>query len=204
MLSSNLPLAPLSRSLFFFTATIATAILSGCAPDAGRPVPGEATLNEAFVADFDLIDMNGTPATDERFEGKPVLIYFGFTYCPDVCPAALSVLSSTLDELGDDAHRLHTLFISIDPGRDSPEQLREHLAFNENILGLTGSQEAIDHALSGMRMFAKKVDLEGSAAGYTVDHYSKFFLIDSTGQPVRAFDDFLDPAVLAERIRLWL
>ena len=161
-------------------------------------------MNEAFVADFDLIDMNGEVATDERFEGKPTLIYFGFTYCPDVCPAALSVLSSTLDELGNDAAKMNTLFITVDPERDTEEQLRQHLAFNANILGLTGSQEAIDHALSGMRMFAKKVELEGSAAGYTVDHYSKFFLIDETGQPVRAYDDFLDPVVLADRIRLWM
>lgn len=168
------------------------------------PVPGEIELTDLFVADFELVDHNGQPATDERFEGKPMLIYFGFASCPDVCPAALSVLSATLEELGRDADELQTLFITVDPERDTPEKLKSHLAFDDRLLGLTGSVEAVDAAREKMKVYAAKVELSDSALGYTVDHQSLFFLTDQSGKPVRAFDDSLDPQSLAKAIRPWL
>lgn len=183
-------------------ALIASVCLAACADE--RPIPGEITLNDAFSADFELIDTNGEVATDERFEGKPMLIYYGFTSCPDVCPVALSVLAATLDQLGSDADRLQPLFITVDPERDTPERLAQHLAFAPDILGLTGSPEAIDEAKANMRVFAKKVPLKDSAAEYTVDHQSMFFLTDASGKPVRAFDDTTDPEVLARRLKSWL
>ena len=185
-------------------AITAALCLAACTGGDERPAPGEITLNEAFVADFDLVDMRGDPATDERFAGKPMLIYFGFTSCPDVCPAALGVLQATLSALGKDAERLQVLFISVDPERDTPERLAQHLAFEPRILGLTGSPDAAAEAREAMRVFAAKVPLNESAAGYTVDHQSMFFLTDREGRPVRAFDDGMDPELLASRIRPWL
>ncbi|MEM9838409.1 MAG: SCO family protein [Pseudomonadota bacterium] len=183
-------------------ALIASVCLAACGQE--RPIPGEITLNEAFVADFDLIDVNGEQATDERFEGKPMLIYYGFTSCPDVCPVALSVLAATLDQLGSDADKLQPLFITVDPERDTPERLGQHLAFAPEILGLTGSVEAIEDAKAKMRVFAKKVPLPNSEAEYTVDHQSMFFLTDAEGTPIRAFDDTTDPETFAQRLKTWL
>ena len=184
------------------SAVAAITLLAACS-DSG-PVPGEIELTDLFVADFELIDHNGEAATDERFEGKPMLMYFGFASCPDVCPAALSVLSATLEELGGEAGKLQPLFITVDPERDTPEKLKAHLAFDDRLLGLTGSLEAVDAARDAMKVYAAKVQLDESALGYTVDHQSLFFLTDKAGKPVRAFDDSLDPETLAKAIRPWL
>lgn len=172
--------------------------------DSDTPIRGEIELNDAFAAEFDLVDMNGEPAPDERFEGEPMLIYFGFTSCPDVCPAALGVLSATLDQLGDDASKLQPLFITVDPERDDAERLAEYLSFDERILGLTGSEDELADARDRMRVFAAKVPLPDSAVGYTVDHQSLFFLTDSDGEPVRAFPDETPPDDIARRIQPWL
>lgn len=176
--------------------------LAACADE--RPIPGEITLNDAFVADFSLTDMHGQPATDERFEGKPMLIYFGFTNCPDVCPAALGVLSATLDSLGTDADAIAPLFITVDPERDTAERLRDHLAFDGRILGLTGSEADLEAARMKMRVFASKVPLPSSEMGYTVDHQSLFFMTDADGKPIVAFDDGTNPDAMAQRIRTLL
>ncbi|NNU15749.1 SCO family protein [Parvularcula sp. ZS-1/3] len=180
----------------------AAALLASCADE--RPIAGEITLNEAFSAEFDLVDMYGEDATDERFEGKPMLIYFGFTSCPDVCPAALGVLTATLEEMGKDASGLQPLFITVDPERDTQARLVQHLSFDERILGLTGDEEAIEAAMKRMRVFAAKVPLEDSAVGYTVDHQSMFFLTDENGRPIRAFNDSIAPDVFAKRLKAFL
>ncbi|GGY46596.1 SCO family protein [Parvularcula lutaonensis] len=174
-------------------------LAAACTED--TPPRGEIELNEAFSAEFDLIDMYGEPASDERFEGKPMLIYFGFTSCPDVCPAALGVMTATLDQLGRDAGDVQPLFITVDPERDTAERLRAHLSFDPRILGLTGSEEELKDARNRMRVFAAKVPLKDSAVGYTVDHQSLFFLTDASGQPIVAFNDDMDPAVIAARIK---
>ena len=179
-----------------------TLTLAACG-DSG-PVPGEITLTDAFVADFELIDHNGEPATDERFEGKPMLIYFGFSSCPDVCPASLSVLSASLDAMGKRADQIQPLFITVDAERDTPEKLRQHLSFDDRILGLTGDIEALEEARQNLRVFAAKVPLDDSALGYTMDHQSLFFLIDRQGNAVRAFDDGMDPKALAQAVERWL
>jgi protein SCO1/2 len=196
-------MAAMTRSLRLAALLSASFCLLACS-GSDRPAAGEITLNEAFEADFELTDHNGQPASDERFEGEPMLLYFGFTSCPDVCPAALGVLTATLDELGRDAAKLQPLFVTVDPERDTPERLRDHLAFDQRILGLTGSEAAVTEARDKMRVFAAKAPLEGSAAGYTMDHQSMFFLTDKEGRPIKAFRDDVPPETLASRIRVHL
>ncbi|MCQ8183835.1 SCO family protein [Parvularcula maris] len=191
-------------SPFRFGAALALPFLLLACAESDVPAAGEIQLNEAFEAEFDLVDHHGEPATDERFEGEPMLIYFGFTSCPDVCPAALGVMTATLDELGGDADKLQPLFITVDPERDTPERLRNHLAFDQRILGLTGEEDAVANARDSMRVFAAKAPLEGSAAGYTMDHQSMFFLTDKEGNPIKAFRDDVPPETLASRIRVHL
>lgn len=179
----------------------ATAMALGACAQDDRPLPGEIALNDMFRAEFDLVDMHGEPATDERFEGEPMLIYYGFTTCPDVCPAALSVMQASLDALGRDAERIQPLFVTVDPERDTPERLAAYLAFDERVLGLTGTPEQAKDARDAMKVFAAKVELPGSAMGYTVDHQSMFYLTDASGDPVVAIDDGLAPADVARIVR---
>ncbi|WP_051881476.1 SCO family protein [Parvularcula oceani] len=190
--------ATLSRLALFGLLPLAAA----CADE--RPRAGEIALNEAFRADFDLVDQTGAPATDERFEGEPMLIYFGFASCPDVCPTALGVMSASLDALGRRADEIQPLFISVDPERDTPERLSQYLAFDPRILGLTGDEEALREAREAMKVFAAKVPLQDSAMGYTVDHQSMFFLTDASGQPVVALDDAMAPEDIAAVISRYL
>lgn len=176
--------------------------LAGCGGEqAARPQPGEIELNSLFTVDFDLIDDTGVPATDERFVGKPMLIYFGFTSCPDVCPAALGKMTAALDRLGSDADKVQPLFITVDPKRDNPERLAQYLGFDERILGLTGSADALQHARDGLKVYAKEVPLPDSAMGYTVDHQRLFYVTDRTGAPVAAIADARTPEEIAALVR---
>ncbi len=166
----------------------------------GTPTPkrGEISLNTRFAAEFDLIDHTGAPATDERFEGEPMLIYFGFTACPDVCPEALGKMTATLDRLGNRATQVHPLFITVDPKRDDPERLRDHLAYDGRILGLTGSEEALSAARDALNVYAAEVPLADSAMGYTVDHQRLFYIVDAEGAPVKAVPDSMPAEDIAE------
>ncbi len=160
--------------------------------------PGVIELSNVFKADFDLVDHNGQPATDERFAGKSLLIYFGFASCPDVCPAALSVMSASMEELGKDAEKIQPLFISVDPERDTPEVLKAHLAFDERILGLTGDLEAVSAALKGMKgLPPKKQLMPDSALEYQVQHLRMFYFVDAQGSPQIALLDSMAPREMA-------
>ena len=130
-----------------------------------------------------------------------MLVYFGFTSCPDVCPNALGVLSATLNELGPKADKIQPVFIALDPERDTPEALRAYLSFDSRILGLTGSEEAIEAATAGFKVFAERKALPGSALGYTIDHSSLFYYVDKQGAPRFAFVDSLTPQQLAALIK---
>ena len=181
-------------------AALSALVLAACARDAG-PEPGEMALNGLFTADFALTDMHGAPATDERFEGRPMLIYFGFASCPDVCPAALSVMSAGLDALGDDADRIQPLFVTVDPERDTGEVLRRSLAFDDRILGLTGERAEIDAAMKSLKVAATRREMPDSAMGYTMDHSSLFYLTDAAGVPIAALEDSMPPDALARVVR---
>ena len=191
--------------MFKFTPLLSLLMiaLSVAACSKELPVAGEIDLkdNDFFSADFALIDMHGEAATDERFEGKPMLLYFGWTNCPDVCPAALGVLVAALDSMGRDAEKIQPLFITVDPGRDTPEQLREFLGFDPRILGLTGSEEQLEEARKAMNVFAAVAPLTESEIGYVVDHQSMFFLVNASGEVTHAFDDNMAPSALGNRLK---
>lgn len=169
---------------------------AGCTDE--RPKAGEIALNSRFVVDFDVIDQFGEPATDERFDGKPMLIYFGFTTCPEVCPAALGAMTATLDRLGKDAQKVQPLFVTVDWERDDASRLRDHLAYDPRILGLTGSEEALAAMRKGLNVYAAKVALPDSALGYTMDHQRLFYITDAAGTPVVAISDQVPPEQIAQ------
>lgn len=165
------------------------------------PIDGVIRLSEQFTGAFDLIDKTGAERDDEDFEGKVMLVYFGFTHCPDVCPGDVGVMSAALNELGEAADSVAPLFISVDPERDTPKALDDYFAFDERIIPLTGSVEAADAARVSFKQYARKVELPDSALKYTIDHGRFFYIADRTGQPTHALTGGVSPAELAAFLR---
>ncbi|MBS7742629.1 MULTISPECIES: SCO family protein [unclassified Chelatococcus] len=142
-----------------------------------RPVP---TAVADIGGSFQLVDHTGRSLTDADFRGRPAAVFFGFTYCPEVCPTTLFELSKYLDQLGAAGERLQVLFVTVDPERDNPEQLALYLqSFNPRIVGLTGTPEQVSKALAAYKAYAKKVPTE---SGYTMDHTASVFLMGSDGR----------------------
>jgi protein SCO1 len=129
---------------------------------------------------FHLVDQNGKPVSDRDLLGKPTVLFFGFTYCPDVCPTTLADMSAWLKALGPDADKLNVVYVTIDPERDTSERLKSYLtAFDPRIRGLTGSPAAIAQAAHDYNVYYQKVPLQGGE--YTMDHSTLIYLIDAKG-----------------------
>jgi protein SCO1/2 len=157
----------------------------------------------AIGGPFQLIDQNGKPFSDQDMKGRPYLVFFGFTHCPDICPTTLFEMSQLMRKLGPDADRAGALFITVDPGRDTPAVLKDYLAsFDPHMRGLTGDQAAIDQAVKDYRVYAKKVPLQGD--DYTMDHTAIVYLMDKDGQFVAPFDLQRSADVEAAELRRYL
>jgi len=187
------------RALAILLAAVA---LSAC-ERAEEPIPAHAVmaLSDAFTGEFALIGKNGETVTDEDFEGKVMLVYFGFTQCPDVCPGDIGVIGAALNELGDQAGEIAPVFISVDPERDTPEALRDYFAFDERIIPLTGSDEAAAMARQGFKVIAQKQPLPDSALEYTINHQRFYFIANRAGQPEYAVKGEATPRELAAVLR---
>ena len=141
----------------------------------------------AFRADFELTDHQGKVQTDEDFAGLWMLVFFGFANCPDVCPTTLAEVAAVMDGLGSNAAQVQPLFISIDPERDTPEQLAGFVpAFDANIIGLTGTADQIKRTSETFRVYYEKIEEAASPNGYTMGHSSQLFLFDPPGAYVGA------------------
>ncbi|WP_417271658.1 SCO family protein [Celeribacter sp.] len=142
----------------------------------------------AFQADFELTDHRGIVQTDEDFAGRWLLVFFGFANCPDVCPTTMAEVAAVMDALGSDAAQVQPLFISIDPERDTPEQLAGFVpAFGANIIGLTGTANQIKRTSETFRVYFEKIEEAASPDGYTMGHSSQLFLFDPQGGYVGAW-----------------
>ena len=136
---------------------------------------------------FHLVDQDGKAVSDEDMKGRPFLVFFGFTHCPDVCPTTLFDMSQMLHTLGPDAGRIGVLFITVDPERDTPAVLKDYLSsFDPHLRGLTGDPATVNAALKAFRVYAKKVPLEGG--DYTMDHTAVVYLMDKNGRFVAPFN----------------
>ena len=190
--------------LFFALAAAALIGVSGCSQKPRVEVPGDAVirLSDAFSSDFSLIDTNGNPVSDKDFRGKVMIVYFGFTHCPDVCPLALGTLSAALNELTDEERaELAPIFISVDPERDTPDAMKAYLSFDDRLIGLTGSTEAAAAVRQSFKVAARRQELPDSALGYEVQHTSLFYIVDRSGKPLFAMHDDIAPQQLAEMLR---
>jgi protein SCO1 len=149
------------------------------------PAPNASA--SAIGGPFHLVDQNGKPFSDRDMKGKPYLVFFGYTHCPDICPTTLFEMSQLFRKLGPDANRVGALFITVDPARDTQTTMREYLAsFDPHLRGLTGDEQAIDEAIKDYRVYAKKVPLPGG--DYSMDHTAIVYLMDKDGNFVAPFN----------------
>ncbi len=165
--------------------------LTGCG-DKGQPVPKVAFANTDitgldYARDFQLTDHNGKPRSLADFSGKVVLVFFGFTHCPDVCPTTLSEMAGVMKQLGEkDASRLQVLFITVDPARDTPALLASYVpTFDARFLGLAGDQAATDKVIKEFKLFVQKVPAK-DGKNYSIDHTAGSYVFDPKGH-IRLF-----------------
>jgi protein SCO1/2 len=152
---------------------------------------------------FHLVDQDGRPMSDQDLKGKPFLVFFGFTYCPEVCPTTLFDISEVMRSLGPDADRTAALLITVDPERDTPAALKDYLAsFDPHLRGLTGDAAALAAVAKAYRVYYKKVPLDGG--GYTMDHTAIVYLMDKDGRFVAPFNLKRKPEVAAAELRKYL
>jgi protein SCO1/2 len=169
---------------------LALAVAAGAALLLLRPTAPQGNLSGSSVGGpFTLTDETGRAVTSDSFKGQWRLMYFGFTYCPDICPTDTAKLAAGLklfeEKHPKEAAKLQPLFLTVDPERDTPAALAEFTdSFHPRLLGLTGSREQVESALKAFRVYAQKVPGTTPDA-YTYDHLAVFYLMDPDGRPVQ-------------------
>jgi len=170
-------------------------------PGLGRSVvTGQADIGGPFR----LIDQTGKSVSQADFRGRAMLIYFGYSFCPDVCPTTLGVMAQALEKLGPErARRVVPIFITIDPARDTPKVLGEYMqAFGPSFVGLTGSEAAIKDVEKKYRVYAVKKPLDSAKGGaYGMDHSSVLYLMGANGRLISFYDEAISPDDLAKELR---
>jgi protein SCO1/2 len=164
-----------------------------------QPAEQRATAN--IGGPFQLVDQNGARVTEANYKGGPSIIFFGFTFCPDVCPTTLDTLGRTLDLLGRDKDKVRIIFVSVDPGRDTPEKVGAYLAnpaFPKGVVGLTGTPEQVAVVARAYKVFYQK---EGEGDAYLINHSSISYLMDPSGRFARVLPYGMSPEDLAGQIR---
>lgn len=171
--------------------------MSAMAPSAGASTAGL----EGLGGSWSLTDHNGKGVTDRDYAGKFRLMFFGFTYCPDVCPTELKRLTLVLEALGDEAARIAPLFVTIDPERDSPQVLKDYLGrFDERFIGLTGSVKQIEHMEDIYKVYAAKAQ-DPAHTEYMMNHSALVYLIGPDGKVLHLFHSSDAPDQMAAMIR---
>ena len=162
-------------------ALLAVAVVLVVAAVAVRLSPRPAARGVELGGPFALVDVDGRPVSDRTLKGKATAMFFGFTYCPEVCPTTLARHSAALKAMGAEADKLRVVFVTVDPDRDTPAQMKRYLSdFDPRIVGLTGSPAAVKAMLDAYHVYAKRVPLEGG--GYTMDHVAATYLFDREGR----------------------
>jgi protein SCO1/2 len=194
--------APMAVMIAFFAIQLAGDNSTGPRVAPVR-VSGEADIGGPFT----LVDHNGTEVTDTDFQGRAMLIYFGYTYCPDVCPFSLQVMAAALDSMDADARDYYQpILITVDPQRDTAEHLAQYVttpAFPDGLIGLTGSEAQVRAVSTAYRVVYQRAPADAddtSATDYLMDHTSFIYLMDRNGQFADVFGHGSDPQMVAQRL----
>ncbi|MBH5387397.1 MULTISPECIES: SCO family protein [Bradyrhizobium] len=157
----------------------------------------------AIGGPFQLTDQNGKAVTDKSLKGKPTLIFFGYTHCPDVCPTSLFEISEVLRVMGKDADKVNAIFISVDPERDTPATMKDYLSsFDPHLQGLSGDPAETAKVVTSYRVYAKKVPTKDG--DYTMDHTALIYLMDRDGRFVSPFNLKRTPEEAAADLKKYL
>lgn len=163
----------LSGLAWLFPATVGEWI--------GRPGVARLAREMEIGVPFALIDHDGRQVTEKDFAGRPYLVFFGYTFCPDVCPTTMAYLTELLSEAGPAAASLPVLFVTVDPARDTPAVLKDYVSsFDPRLRGLTGSERQVRKVISDWGIYVRKHSAD--SGDYTVDHTSSVFLIGADGR----------------------
>ncbi len=169
----------------------------------GQLGTGVGTGPSAIGGPFKLIDQSGKQITEQDLLGRPFLVFFGYTHCPDVCPTTLFDVSEVMRALGKDADRTGALFITVDPERDTPAAMKDYLSsFDMHLRGATGDQKAIEAAEKAYRVYVKKVPAEHG--DYTMDHTALVYLMDKQGRFIAPFSLKRRPEDAATELRRYM
>ena len=168
------------------------------------PFKGIDVTGSDLKSDLRLTDAAGQARSAADFRGKVVVVIFGYTQCPDVCPTSLADVAKAVKQLGDAGKRVQVLFVSVDPGRDKPALLREYVAaFNPDFIGLTGTREAIDKVTRDFKAYAA-VHESSKPSEYTVEHSGQMFVLDGQGRTRLVFAPAMAPADMAADLKVLL
>ncbi len=200
---------PSHRALLTFGIAVAVLALGTTAWILGSRLTQEKTpAGESIVSvpadmrgPFDLIDHNGRRTTEADFKGEKVLLYFGYTFCPDICPTSLQDMSAALDLLGSDGEKIRPLFITVDPDRDTQAHMADYVAlFHERLTGLTGPKERTDAVARSFRVYHSiRTDID--PVDYPVDHSSYTYLLDEDWNLMLVFRHGTSPEIMAQAIK---
>ena len=161
------------------------------------------TAPAAIGGAFQLTDQTGQTVTEKNLQGKPTLIFFGFTHCPDVCPTSLFEISEVLRAMGKDADKVNAVFISVDPERDTPATMKDYLSsFDPHLEGLSGDPAETAKVITSYRVYAKKVPTKDG--DYTMDHTALIYLMDRDGRFVSPFNLKRTPEEAATDLKKYL
>lgn len=204
------PAAPGRRRALRLAASGALALsmpwaLAACG-DKGPAFKGSDITGTQLGKDWALTDFNGQPRTLASFAGKVVVVFFGYTQCPDVCPTSLAELADVMHKLGPDADKVQVLFITVDPDRDTAQVLKQYAtAFDPRFLALRGTAEETRKAAAAFKAYYAKVPgKSGAADDYTMDHTAAFYLFDPKGQARVLVDHDASAADLEHDIKILL
>lgn len=193
--------AMLRSSSSSWAGVLIAGFLVGCGP-AEAPLPRTCAVThiERVGGPIALVDVAGRPVSEADFAGAPTLLYFGFANCPAICPTALQTVRAALEARPRSAPPVRVAMITVDPARDTPQVLGKYVAspaFPEGLIGLSGTPEQVQAATTAFKVLATRVDDPGSAAGYTVDHSSLFYLMGPDWRIRAMFPDKLTPTEMA-------
>ena len=151
---------------------------------------------------FSLTDQDGRRVTEKDFLGRYMLVFFGFTYCPDICPTELQVMTAALDAMGPAAEKIQPVFVSVDPERDTPEVMKAYVAnFGPRLIGLTGTPEEIAAMAKAYRVYYAKAANQNAPGDYLMDHSSIIYLMDEDGSFVKHFAYTTDVEKLTSELK---
>jgi protein SCO1/2 len=188
---------------FLAGALVGAAILIFTSGPRGPKV--ETTGKALIGGPFALVGENGKTVTDQDFRGRYMLVFFGFTHCPDICPAELQVIAASLEELGPEAEKVVPIFITLDPERDTPEAVTAYVRnFGPSFVGLSGSPEQIDKAAKAYRVAYSKFKQDEASDDYSIDHSALVYLMGPDGEYIAHFPYGTPAAKMTETLRRYL